>query len=160
MAHGPRRAGSCTPCTCRRSLGQTRWGQRSCWRWPYRSCRSWLLPLHRYIVDVQQRYFCADFCQCRDVRLSDITAFSFTNLKLSAGFNFKVFPGTNVCKKLQNTFPFQDIFFSRSLYRRENEYANLAYPNLAYPNLACPNLDYIWRILIWPILIWTIFGLS
>ena len=73
--------------------------------------------------------------------MSDITALSFTNLKLSAGFNFKVFPGTNVCKKLQNTFPFQDIFFSRSLHRRENEYANLAYPNLAYPNLAYPNLD-------------------
>ena len=107
--------------------------------------------------------YCCAAAICDDnAGMSDITALSFTNLKLSAGFNFKVFPGTNVCKKLQNTFPFQDIFFSRSLHRRENEYANLAYPNLAYPNLAYPNLDYpnlaypIWTILIWPILIWTI----
>ena len=87
--------------------------------------------------------YCCAAAICDDnAGMSDITALSFTNLKLSAGFNFKVFPGTNVCKKLQNTFPFQDIFFSRSLHRRENEYANLAYPNLAYPNLAYPNLDY------------------
>ena len=87
--------------------------------------------------------YCCAAAICDDnAGMSDITALSFTNLKLSAGFNFKVFPGTNVCKKLQNTFPFQDIFFSRSLHRREKEYANLAYPNLAYPNLAYPNLDY------------------
>ena len=87
--------------------------------------------------------YCCAAAICDDnAGMSDITALSFTNLKLSAGFNFKVFPGTNVCKKLQNTFPFQDIFFSRSLHRRENEYANLAYPKLAYPNLAYPNLDY------------------
>ena len=87
--------------------------------------------------------YCCAAAICDDnAGMSDITALSFTNLKLSAGFNFKVFPGTNVCKKLQNTFPFQDIFFSRSLHRRKNEYANLAYPNLAYPNLAYPNLDY------------------
>ena len=87
--------------------------------------------------------YCCAAAICDDnAGMSDITALSFTNLKLSAGFNFKVFPGTNVCKKLQNTFPFQDIFFSRSLHRREKDYANLAYPNLAYPNLAYPNLDY------------------
>ena len=87
--------------------------------------------------------YCCAAAICDDnAGMSDITALSFTNLKLSAGFNFKVFPGTNVCKKVQNTFPLQDIFFSISLHRRENEYANLAYPNLAYPNLAYPNLDY------------------
>ena len=55
--------------------------------------------------------YCCAAAICDDnAGMSDITALSFTNLKLSAGFNFKVFPGTNVCKKLQNTFPFQDIF--------------------------------------------------
>ena len=87
--------------------------------------------------------YCCAAAICDDnAGMSDITALSFTNLKLSAGFNFKVFPGTNVCKKLQNTFPFHDIFFSRSLHRRENEFANLAYPNLDYPNLDYPNFAY------------------
>ena len=155
MAHGPRRAGSCTPCTCRRSLGQTRWGQRSCWRWPYRSCRSWLLPLHRYIVDVQQRYFCADFCHswyivAQLLSVMTMQGCQISQRSLSPIWNYqrdsisKYFQGQMSARNykthfLSKTFSFQDPCTAE---RRSM---------LIWPIL-------IWPILIWPILIWPIIG--
>ena len=113
--------------------------------WIERSNVSWLLPLHRYIVDVQQRYFCADFCHswyivAQLLSVMTMQGYQISQRSLSPIWNYqrdsisKYFQGQMSARNykthfLSKTFSFQD------------------------PCMAERMSMLIWPILIWPILI-------